>query len=200
MNTTPPTRQRKTRPGARATSQPAKTEFIYHWNRIFAALAFVLLLIGFLGFAIHAWLSSPSRDAGFDEVGAPVGHLEVAPEAGQGDVHGPAPADPEVAAASEAVTPPDTASPFEEGIPAPPEAQETTAEDSARVFLPPDTRVNLRAAPSLDSPVLRVLEAPVELQLLETDEAFHQVRSPEDIVGWVSRDFSSLTPYAAPAP
>ena len=200
MNTTPPTRQRKARTGARTSSQPPKTEFIYHWNRIIGALAVLVLLIVLLGFAMHAWLSSPPSDAGFDEVSAPVAHLEVAPEAGERDVGEPAPAEPEVATVPDAATPPDTASPVVEGIPARSEAHATAEEDVARVFLQPDTRVNLRAAPALDSPVLRVLEAPVELQLLETGEAFYQVRSPEDIVGWVRRDFSSLTPYATPAP
>jgi len=203
MNTTPPTRQRKTRTVAGASRQPPKTEFIYHWNRIFGALAVLVLLIGLLGFAIHAWWSSPSppsSDAGFDEVGAPVAHLEVVPEAEEHDVGETAPAEAEVTPAPDATPPPDTASPFAEGIPALPEARETAEEDVARVFLQPDTRVNLRASPSLDSPVLRILEAPVELLLLETDEAFYQVRSPEGIVGWVSRDISSLTPYATPAP
>ncbi|TVP78801.1 MAG: SH3 domain-containing protein [Thioalkalivibrio sp.] len=200
MNTTPPTRQRKTRTGAGSPTQPPKTEFIYHWNRIIGALGLLLLLIGLFGFAIHTWLSSPARDAGVDEVGAPVADLEVAPEAGERDLGEPAPAEPEVAPAPDAAMSPDTASPFIEGIPALPEAHETAEEDLARVFLPPGTRVNLRAAPSLDSPVLRVLEAPVELQLLETGEAFYQVRSPEDIVGWVSQEFSSLTPYVTPAP
>jgi hypothetical protein len=216
MNTQPPKRQRKTRIGAGASAQPPKTEFIYHWNRIIGALVGLVLLIVLIGFAMHAWLSSPSApssDAGFDQGGAPVAQLEVAPESGDQEVGEPAPQpaeldvtpDPvapphEATPAADAATPPDRALPLEEDIPARSEAQQTAEGDLPRVFLPPDTRVNLRAAPAPSSPVLRILDARAELRLLEVDEAFYQVRSNEGIVGWVSRDFSSLTPYATPAP
>ena len=114
----------------------------------------------------------------------------------------PEPAAPEVTTAPDAAMLPDTESPIEESGPARSEAHEAAQADASRVFLAPGTRVNLRAAPSLASPVLRILDArveDVELQLVAAGEAFYQVRSAEGIVGWVSRDFSSLTPYAEPA-
>lgn len=216
MNTQPPTRQRKTRIGAGASAQPPKTEFIYHWNRIVGALVGLVLLIVLIGFAMHAWLSSPSApssDAGLDDVGTPVAQVEAAPDSGGQGVGeaAPPPAEPEVtpdpvvppeeaAPATDAATPPDRAPPLEADIPVRTEAQQTAEGDLPRVFLPPDTRVNLRAAPAPSSPVLRILDARAELRLLEVEEAFYQVRSDEGIVGWVSRDFSSLTPYATPAP
>jgi hypothetical protein len=216
MNTQPPTRQRKTRIGAGASAQPPKTEFIYHWNRIIGALVGLVLLIVLIGFAMHAWLSSPSvpsSDAGVDDVGTPVAQLEAVPESGEQDVGEPVPqpAEPEVTPdpvappqeatpGTDAATPPDRASPLEEDIPAWSAAPQTAEGDLPRVFLPPDTRVNLRAAPAPSSPVLRILDARAELRLLEVDEAFYQVRSDQGIVGWVSRDFSSLTPYASPVP
>jgi hypothetical protein len=117
---------------------------------------------------------------------------------------GPAPetAAPEVTPAPHAAMLPDTGAPIAENVPVRSEADEAAQADASRVFLAPGTRVNLRAAPSLASPVLRILDAlveDVELQLVEAGEAFYQVRTAEGIVGWVSRDFSSLTPYAAPA-
>jgi len=114
----------------------------------------------------------------------------------------PEPAAPDVTPAPHAAMLPDTRSPIEESVPARSEAHEAAQADALRVFLAPGTRVNLRAAPSLASPVLRILDArveDVELQLVEAGEAFYQVRTAEGIVGWVSRDFSSLTPYTAPA-
>ena len=217
MNTQPRTRQRKTRIGAGASAQPPKTEFIYHWNRIIGALVGLVLLIVLIGFAMHAWLSSPSApssDAGIDEVVTPFVQLEGAPEAGQQDVGEPVPrpAEPEVtvdpvtpphdalAATDAATTPSDRVATLEEDIPARSAAQETAEGDLSRVFLPPGTRVNLRAVPATSGPVLRIVDASADLRLLEIGEAFYQVRSDEGIVGWVSRDFSSLTPYATPAP
>ena len=114
----------------------------------------------------------------------------------------PEPAAPEVTPAPYAAMLPDTGSPIEESVPARSEAHEAAQEGASRVFLAPGTRVNLRAAPSLASPVLRILDAraeDVELHLVAAGEAFYQVRSAEGIVGWVSRDFSSLTPYAESA-
>jgi len=216
LNTQPPKRQRKTRIGAGASAQPPKTEFVYHWNRIIGALVGLLLLIVLVGFAMHAWLSSPSApssDAGVDDIGAPVAQPEVAPESGEQDVGEPAPqtAEPavmpdpvapphEATPATDAATPPDWDSILEGDMAARTEAQQTAEEDLPRVFLPLDTRVNLRAAPAPSSAVLRILDARTELRLLEIDEAYYQVRSDEGIVGWVSRDFSALTPYATPAP
>lgn len=228
MNTQPPKRQRKTRINAGASAQPPKTEFVYHWNRIIGALVGLVLLVVLIGFAMHAWLSSPSApssDAGFDDMGAPVALLEVAPESGEQDVGGPAPqpvesgvgepapqtAEPAVipdpvapphegTPATDATTLPDRDSILEGDIPTRTEAQLIAEGDLPRVFLPPDTRVNLRAAPAPTSAVLRILDARAELRLLEIDEAYYQVRSDEGIVGWVSRDFSSLTPYSTPAP
>ena len=34
-------------------------EYIYHWNRIIGALAVFVLVIGLLGYGIHAWLTPP---------------------------------------------------------------------------------------------------------------------------------------------
>ncbi|MFO8154312.1 SH3 domain-containing protein [Thioalkalivibrio sp.] len=216
MNTQPPIRQRKTRIGAGASGQPPKTEFIYHWNRIIGALAGLVLLIVLVGFGIQAWLSSPSApsgDAGLEDVGTPVVPLEAAPESGAqvigtsaaqpaGSTISPDPVAPvqDAPSTTDAAMPADTASPRDEDVPARSQPQPTAEGDLPRVFLPPDTRVNLRAEPALSSPVLRILDAGAELRLLERDEAFYQVRSDEGIVGWVSRDFSSLTPYATPAP
>jgi hypothetical protein len=238
MNTQPPAGPRSRRIGARAAPQPPKTEYIYHWNRIMAALAALVLLAGLAGFAIHAWLLPPTAepgDAGFETVDAPAADPEIAPESAERDVPepGPAPLEPEVMVSPEAAdlsepaepastpapdaadlpepleqettpapdaaTPRDTAAPFEQGIRARSEAQEAAEGDFSRVFLPPGTRVNLRAAPRLSSPVLRILDSGAELWLVETADHFYQVRSAEGIVGWVSRDFSSLTPYATPA-
>jgi hypothetical protein len=253
MKTQPPTRPPRTRIGARAA--PPKSEYIYHWNRIIAALAALVLLIGLIGFGIHAWLSAPSAPparAGLDAMDAPVAPAEVAREPGQqhvleavpapaepdvlpppdaadlpepvepeitvapdtaglpepsdpeiaaapGTAGLPEPSDPEIAAAPDAATPADLPQPADEGAPARPDTRETTEGYAPRVFLPPDTRVNLRAAPSLSSPVLRILDANAELWLLETTDDFYQVRSAEGIVGWISRDFSSLAPYSTPA-
>jgi hypothetical protein len=255
MNTQPPAGPRRTRTGARTAPQPPKTEYIYHWNRITGALAALVLLVGLVGFAIHAWLLPPTAepgDAGFETVDAPAAHPEIAPESGERDVSEPTPApvEPEVMAspdaadlpepvepestpapdaadlpgplepevmpapdaadlpgpfeqesmpAPDAATAPDTAAAFEQDIRARSEAQEAAEGDFSRVFLPPGTRVNLRAAPRLSSPVLRILDSGAELWLVETADHFYRVRSAEGIVGWVSRDFSSLTPYATPA-
>jgi hypothetical protein len=220
MHTQPSARQRKTRIGAGASPQPPKTEFIYHWNRIIGALVGLVLLIAMVvlvGFGIHAWLSSPyvpsvpSGDAASDEAATPVVQVEAAPASGEPETDEPArqPAEPEVGSgpvappretipATDTAMPSDGASLGELEVPAPSEAPDTTEEDLPRVFLPPDTRVNLRAAPALSSPVLRILDARAELRLLEIDEAFYRVRSAEGIVGWISRDFSSLTPYEPP--
>lgn len=201
MTSQPPTRDRKARTGVGVPAQPVKTEYIYHWNRIFGALALLLLFVGLIGFAIYAWLPSPSApgDTAGEVVDTPVALLDVASESDDQDT---------VEAAPEAgveVTPiPDTAMPYgtelpvEENGPADSEAADVAEEGPFQVFLQPDTRVNLRAAPSLTSPVLFILDERAELQLLETSAAFYQVRSAEGIVGWVSRDHSSLEPYPAP--
>ncbi|MBS0002883.1 MAG: SH3 domain-containing protein, partial [Thioalkalivibrio sp.] len=64
----------------------------------------------------------------------------------------------------------------------------------------PDTRVNLRADPSLSSPVLRILEPGTELELLDIEGDFYHVRSDDGIVGWVSREYSSVVPYPVSQP
>jgi hypothetical protein len=203
MNTQPPTRQRKTGTGARAPSQPRKTEYIYHWNRILGALGGLVLLFGLIGFGIHTWLSSPSS-VGYTDLDAadvPGPQFEAAPEP-IGNGAGPAaaePAQPDATPGSGAVSPPGTVAPVEEGIPARLDAAETADQHLSPVFLPPGTRVNLRAAPSLSSPVLRILDSTAELQLLDTRESFYQVRSSDGVAGWISRDFSSLRPYSTPS-
>ena len=73
-------------------------------------------------------------------------------------------------------------------------------QEPSTVFLPPETRVNLRADPSLASPVLRILEPGTELELLDIGEDFYQVRSEHGVVGWVSRDYSSVAPYPVSEP
>jgi hypothetical protein len=122
---------------------------------------------------------------------------EVMPAPDAADL--PGPFEQESMPAPDAATAPDTAAAFEQDIRARSEAQEAAEGDFSRVFLPPGTRVNLRAAPRLSSPVLRILDSGAELWLVETADHFYRVRSAEGIVGWVSRDFSSLTPYATPA-
>jgi hypothetical protein len=203
MNTQPPTRHRDTRIGSGAPRQPVKTEYIYHWNRIYGALAVLLLLIGLIGYAVHAWVSSPSasQDAGLEVVEASVATLELAAESDEPGYGAPAPvlAEAEITSIPETAMVHDPVLPLEE---ASTEGSETAVAANARtlrVYLPPDTRVNLRAAPSLSSPVLRILGARDELLLLETGTRFHQVRVAGGIVGWVSRDFSSLEPYPAPS-
>jgi hypothetical protein len=203
MNTQPPTRQRKTGTGAKVSSQPRKTEYIYHWNRILGALIGLVLLFGLIGFGIHTWLSSPSSTgpADLDAVDIPGPRLEVAPEPIGNGVGATAaePAQPDATPGSDAVPPPDAVVPLEEGIPEQSDAAETADQHLSPVFLPPGTRVNLRAAPSLSSPVLRILDSTAELQLLDTRESFYQVRSSDGIAGWISRDFASLRPYSTPS-
>ena len=202
MNTQPPKRHRKTGIGSGAPGQPVKTEYIYHWNRIYGALAVLLLSIGVVGYAIHAWVSSPSasQGAGLEVVEAPVAPLEQAAEPDEHGAGDPAPevADYDVTSIPGTTMAFDPELPLEEASLAGSEPAAAINEGPARVFLPPNTRVNLRAAPSLSSPVLRILDARDELQLLETGTRFHQVRAAGGIVGWVSRDYSSLEPYAAP--
>jgi hypothetical protein len=202
MNTQPPTRQRKTGTGAKTSSQQQKTEYIYHWNRIFGALIGLALLFGLIGFGIHTWLSSPSstRDADLDAVHVPDPHFEIASESIDNGVGATAaePAQPDATPGSDPV-PPDAVVPFEERIPERSDAAETADQHLSPVFLPPGTRVNLRAAPSLSSPVLRILDSTAELQLLDTRESFYQVRSSDGVAGWISRDFSSLRPYSTPS-
>ena len=202
MNTQSSKRQRNTGIGAGAARQPVETEYIYHWNRIYGALALLLLLIGLTGYAIHAWVSSPSAsgDGGFEIGEAPVAPVALAAESNEQDADDGASEVPEteVTPVPDSVMPDDPILPLEEASPVRTETAETATEVASRVFLPPDTRVNLRAAPSLSSPVLRILDARDELLLLETGTRFHQVRAAGGIVGWVSRDFSSLEPYPAP--
>jgi len=185
-------------------AQPVETQYIYHWNRIFGALALLVLLLGLIGFAIYAWLSSPSAPAetAAEVVDAPVALVEAVSESGEPD---PARVAPETGV--EIAPLPDVAMPDPEAtelpvvdeLPVGSEVMAVADEGPFQVFLQPDTRVNLRAAPSLDSLVLRILDDGAELELLETGTAFYQVRSAEGIVGWVSRDYSSLEPYPAPA-
>lgn len=183
--------------------QPVSTQYIYHWNRIFGALALLLLLIGLIGFGLHAWLSSPSTsaDAEVDAVDAPVALVEGDPGSDDQDAAETTPELPEAEGTPipDTVASTDAVVPVEESREVEPETGEAGNEVRSRVFLPPDTRVNLRAAPSLSSPVLRILDVRDELQLLESGAAFFQVRSADGIVGWVSRDYSSLEPYPAPA-
>jgi hypothetical protein len=227
MNTQPATRPRKTRIGGRSTP-PRKTEYIYHWNRIAGALAALVLLIGLVAFGIHLWLSSPSAppaEVRLDVADAPGPQVETAPKRDSRDFPGPAPAPaepevmtpgdaadlaepvaPEIPASTDSGISPDaapsaaTASPIGWDGPGPAEAGETAKEAPSRVFLSPGTRVNLRVAPRLSSPVLRILDPGTELWLLETADDFYRVRLAEGIIGWVSREFSSLAPYATPAP
>lgn len=129
-----------------------------------------------------------------DETAAPVSVESVIPPEDDSAVSMEAVSSPE----EDAGLPMEPEAPLAEATP------ETMASDtppetpSSRVFLPPDTRVNLRAAPSLASPVLRILDDRADLRLLGTAEAFFQVRTDERITGWVSRDHSSLVPYTVP--
>ncbi|AGA35321.1 protein of unknown function DUF1058 [Thioalkalivibrio nitratireducens DSM 14787] len=201
MKTQPRKGQRKSR--IRVPSQPTTTEYVYHWNRIIGVLVVLVLLIGLIGFAISGWLWSPSalpRDTAFDDADVPVVGLEIATESGEQHVGKPVPgqAESSVAPALEVATPLETVPPVEAGTSEGPAAREPADDERSQVFLPPGTRVNLRAAPSLASPVLRILDADSQLRFLETAEDFYRVRSADGVVGWVSRDFSSRTPYATP--
>jgi hypothetical protein len=202
MNTQPPARQRKKGIGAGASRQPPKTEYIYHWNRILAALVGLLLLFGLIGFAVYAWLSPPAtRDNAGMDAGVPPGaqvEAEPEPRAREVDATEIEPAEPEAAQAPDAPMAPDDEVPTEEEALVPPDGIDTVGEQPSQVFLPPDTRVNLRAEPSLTSTVLLILDASAELQLLSMDESFYEVRTAEGVVGWVSREFSSLSPYSEP--
>lgn len=129
----------------------------------------------------------------FDEVAQP-----GAPPPSESEGDTPAPIEAMAPSGDETPVPIEAAPPVEDISPASIAAAVPSETQSSRVFLPPDTRVNLRAAPSLSSPVLRILDARAELQLLGTTEAFFQVRTAERIVGWVSRDYASPTPYAIP--
>jgi len=159
-------------------------------------------LIGLIGYAIHAWVSSPyaSGNAGLEIGEAPVAPVALATESNEQDAGDGAPevSEAEVTPVPDSAMPYDPILPLEEASPVGAETAEAATEGTSRVFLPPGTRVNLRAAPSLSSPVLRILDARDELLLLETGTRFHQVRAAGGIVGWVSRDFSSLEPYPAP--
>ncbi|PTD96824.1 SH3 domain-containing protein [Pseudothauera lacus] len=66
-----------------------------------------------------------------------------------------------------------------------------------QVFIAPGKRVNLRAAPSLDSTVLHVISARSDLLLVDSHPHFLQIRTADGTTGWVSRDFAALEPYAA---
>lgn len=80
MMTQPPARQRKPRIRGRGSSQPQRVEYIYHWNRIMAALAGLALVIALIVFAFHAWLfSSPAAtpEAGVDAAAEVVAWPEV---------------------------------------------------------------------------------------------------------------------------
>ena len=207
MDNQPPPRQRKTRIGSGAASTPSGTEYIYHWNRIIAAVVVLLLIAGLLGLGIRAWLSDPtpamaSGNAGLDAVEAPVTDSASAPRSGNPEVGGaePQPAPSESVQAPQTASPPEEVPPREAVVPERLEIPETAQDEPSTVFLPPDTRVNLRADPSLSSPVLRILEPGTELELLDIGGDFYQVRSDAGIVGWVSREYSSVTPYPASVP
>jgi hypothetical protein len=60
MGTQPPSRRRSRNPAARK-SAPQKTEYIYHWNRIFGASAALALCGGLIAFGLYAWLPAQSR-------------------------------------------------------------------------------------------------------------------------------------------
>jgi len=206
MDNQPPPRQRRTRTGSGAASTPPGTEYIYHWNRIIAAVVVLLLVLVLLGLGVRAWLADPAPgpafgDAALDQSEAPATDPEAVPRPQEPEVAETAPhiAEPEVlqlpGAAPSAEVPPQEETVREQlGI------TETLPQEPSRVFLPPDTRVNLRADPSLSSPVLRILEPGTELELLDIGEDFYQVRSEHGVVGWVSREYSSVAPYPVSEP
>ncbi|AHF00320.1 SH3 domain-containing protein [Thioalkalivibrio paradoxus] len=181
------------------------TEYVYHWNRIVGALAALVLVIGLVGLAIGAWLASPAappEDARFQDDRDPVVVLEMT--AGSSTQRGeePAPGEPEpdVPPVVAAPAPLATIPPADDRIRNGATLRDTVEDERSQVFLAPGTRVNLRAEPSVTSPVLRILDADVELRLLEIGDDFYRVRTADAIVGWVSRDFSSRRPHAAPVP
>lgn len=203
MDNQPPPRQRKSRTGSGAAPTPSRTEYIYHWNRIAAAVVVLLLMVGLLGFGLHAWLSDPApANAGPGSVEVPEPSLEAAPGSPEQEVVEPAPEPvaPEVVQAPAEESPPAELPAREPLVPESPGRPESAPSEASTVFLPPETRVNLRADPSLSSPVLRILEPGTELELLEIGEDFYQVRSDDGIVGWVSREYSSVTPYPVSGP
>ncbi len=203
MDNQPPQRQRKTRTGSGAAPTPTRTEYIYHWNRIVAALVVLLLMVGLLGFGLHAWLSDPAPgDAEPESVEVPELVLEEAPGSPEQEVVEPAPEPvaPEAVQAPAEESPPAELPAREPFVPESPRMPEGAPSEASTVFVPPDTRVNLRADPSLSSPVLRILDPGTELELLEIGEGFYQVRSDDGIVGWVSREYSAVAPYPVSEP
>ncbi|TVP93177.1 MAG: SH3 domain-containing protein [Thioalkalivibrio sp.] len=205
MDNQPPPRQRKTRTGSGAAPTPPQTEYIYHWNRIIAAVVVLVLIVGLLGLGIRAWLSDPapaSADAGPESVEVPELPVEAAPGSRERQVAEPAPEPvaPEVVQPPAEESPPAELPAREPFVPESLRMPESAQSEPSAVFLPPDTRVNLRADPSLASPVLRILEPGTELELLDIGEDFYQVRSDDGVVGWVSREYSSLAPYPASQP
>lgn len=210
MDNQPPPRQRRNRIGSGAASTPPRTEYIYHWNRIIAAALVLLLILVLLGLGIRAWLSDPAPapalgDAAIDASEAPATDLEAVPPSREPEIAetAPQPAEPEALRTPGAA--PSAEVPLqEETVREFPEIAETLQQEQEQepstVFLPPETRVNLRADPSLASPVLRILEPGTELELLDIGEDFYQVRSEHGVVGWVSRDFSSVAPYPVSEP
>lgn len=204
MNTQSPTLPRKTKLRAGTAPRPMKIQYVYHWDRIIGALAVLALLIGLLGFAIYNWVSPVSTvgDVGVDPVEASVAQLDVTAGSAAQDVGATAskPVAPDGASDSDNAIRSDLGIPFEEEFTLLSAGAEAGSGEPSRVLLPAGTRVNLRAEPSLSSPVLRILDSSVELQLIEKGDFFFQVRSADGVVGWVSRDFSSVAPYAASAP
>lgn len=190
----------------RVPTQPVRTQYVYHWDRIVGALTVLVLVIGLVGFGLHAWLFSPPTvppvDRAIELVDAPIlppfpadpRPENLAPEnLSPEDLHDIA--WPEFIASPDAEFGQPIATPADEGGPATLETAVIPGEGGERVFLPPGTRVNLRAAPSLSSAVLQIVDERAELWFLEAGDAFYRVRTEAGIIGWVSRDYSSLEPY-----
>lgn len=68
------------------------------------------------------------------------------------------------------------------------------------VHLQPDTRVNLRTQPNTGSRVLAIVDHTHALTLIDSTDDFHLVSLEDGRTGWVSRQFSSLSPYSERAP
>ena len=195
----------------RVPTQPVRTQYVYHWDRIVGALTVLVLVIGLVGFGLHAWLFSPPTvppaDRAIELVDAPI--LPPFPADPRPEDLPPEdlpaedlPAEdlheiawPEFIASPDAEFGQPIATPVDEGGPAALETAVIPEEAGGRVFLPPGTRVNLRAAPTLSSAVLQIVDERAELWFLEAGDAFYRVRTEAGIIGWVSRDYSSLEPY-----
>lgn len=68
------------------------------------------------------------------------------------------------------------------------------------VHLQPDTRINLRTQPNTGSRVLAIVDHTHTLTLIDSTDDFHLVSLEDGRTGWVSRQFSSLSPYSERAP